>query len=135
MNDPLHLEVLPDEQKRLFTLFKYEYPLLRHPDQYGNLKIANCLDVAAMKLDAISGRGAKKDFIDLFFLMDIFSLLDLFKAYDEKYGVEIGNEYHLLKSLVYFEDAENQPMPKMLKPVEWSEIKKTIIQKVKQIKL
>lgn len=117
------------------SFIKYEYPLLKKPDQYGNLKIAELLDVALMKFEAISGRGNRKDFIDLFFLMDFFSLPELFKAYSNKYGAGISNDYHLLKSLVYFEDAENQPMPKMLKPVEWSEIKDTIIKKVRQIKL
>lgn len=117
------------------SFFKYEYPLLKKPYQYGNLKIAELLDVALMKLEAISGRGNKKDFIDLFFLIDFFSLPELFKAYSKKYGTQIGNHYHLLKSLVYFEDGENQPMPKMFKHVEWSEVKDTIIQKVQQIKL
>ncbi|MEA2056695.1 MAG: hypothetical protein U9O78_03240, partial [Patescibacteria group bacterium] len=38
---------------------------------------------------------------------------------------------HILKSLVYFEDAEPQPMPKMHKEIKWSEVKKEIIKKVK----
>ena len=117
------------------SFFKYEYPLLKKPYQYGSLKIAELFDVALMKLEAISGRGNRKDFIDLFFLVDFFSLPELFKAYSNKYGTKISNHYHLLKSLVYFEDAENQPMPKMLKHVEWSEVKDTIVQKVRQIKL
>ncbi len=132
----MHVEVLPEGQRNLFDIIaEQEYPLLKEPHQYGNLKIAELLDVTLMKLEAISGRGNKKDFIDLFFLIDFFSLAELFKAYDDKCGGQLSNHYHLLKSLVYFEDAENQPMPKMLKPVEWSDVKNTIIQKVKEINI
>jgi hypothetical protein len=116
------------------SFFKYEHPLLRETYQYENLRIADIFDVALMKLEAISGRGNRKDFIDLFFLADFFSFSELFKGYSTKFGIEISNHYHLLKSLVYFEDAENQPMPRMLKHVEWAEVKESIIQKVKQIK-
>jgi hypothetical protein len=43
------------------------------------------------------------------------------------------NEYHLLKSLVYFEDAEAEPMPRMLRDVSWDEVKNTIIAEVRRI--
>ncbi len=117
------------------SFLKYEYPLIKNPHKYINLIISDMLDIALMKLNAISGRGSRKDFIDMFFLLNIFSLSELFKEYENKYSVEISNNYHLLKSLVYFEDAEKQPMPKMIKNVQWSEVKDTIIHKVKEIKL
>ena len=60
-------------------------------------------------------------------LLKHFSISELFGKYPPKYGFEISNHYHLLKSLVYFEDAEKQPMPTMLKLVTWEEIKKKII--------
>jgi len=117
------------------SFLKYEYSLIKSSHKYSDLIIADVLDIALMKLNAISGRGSKKDFIDIFFLLNIFSLSELFKEYENKYGVEISNNYHLLKSLVYFEDAEKQPMPEMIKSVEWSEVKDTIIHKVKEMRL
>ncbi len=117
------------------SFLKYEYPAVRKLLRYKNILIADMFDIALMKLGAISGRGSKKDFIDLFFLLDYYSLEEIFKEYKNKFGLEISNNYHLLKSLVYFEDAERQPMPKMIKKVKWEEVKKSIIQKAKPLNL
>ena len=117
------------------SFLKYEYPAVRKLLRYKNIFIADMFDIALMKLGAISGRGIKKDFIDLFFLLDYYSLEEIFKEYKNKFGLEISNNYHLLKSLVYFEDAERQPMPKMIKKVKWEEVKKSIIQKAKPLNL
>lgn len=113
------------------SFFTYPYRLIRNPDSYLNLLIANIYDIALMKLEAISGRGSKKDFIDLFFLLKHFSLSELFKGYENKFGMAISNHYHLLKSLVYFEDAEHQLMPKMLINTDWENVKSTVINIVK----
>jgi hypothetical protein len=37
-----------------------------------------------------------------------------------------GSEYLVLRSLVYFEDAEDDPMPVMLKPLTWEVAKERI---------
>lgn len=114
------------------SFFKYRYPLLKPPHKYGAITIADMLDIALMKLEAISGRGSRKDFIDLYFLLRHFSLAELFEKYPLKYGIEISNHYHLLKSLVFFEDAEREPMPKMFDKVAWEDIKIKIATKVKK---
>ena len=85
-----------------------------------------------MKLAAISGRGSKKDFVDLYFLLDSFTLSELIEFFPKKFGQESTNTYHLLKSLVYFEDAERQPLPVMLKQTAWQEVKNHIVDKVKK---
>ena len=77
-----------------------------------------------MKLNAITGRGSKKDFVDLYFLLKDFSLKDIMNLYMQKYPQ--GSEFLVYKSLTFFEDAESQPMPEMLIPVNWIEIKKLI---------
>lgn len=117
------------------SFLKYEYLLIRAPHKYNNIIISDILDIALMKINAISGRGSRKDFIDIYFLLNIFSLSELFEQYKNKYGLEISNNYHLLKSLVYFEDAEKEPMPAMIKSVEWPEVKDTIIHKVRKMRL
>jgi len=33
------------------------------------------------------------------------------------------NYYHVLKSLVFFDDAETEPEPMLLKPLNWSHVK------------
>lgn len=99
----------------------YHYKWLSEPIVEDRIKLASMQDIGAMKLNAIAGRGSKKGFIDLHFLLERFSLRELIDFYKEKYPD--GSEFLVLKSLNYFEDAELQEMPKMLIPVEWEEIK------------
>ncbi|OQW88262.1 MAG: hypothetical protein BWK78_08435 [Thiotrichaceae bacterium IS1] len=122
------------EQVRI-SFFTYQYPLLKELHPYLNLAIADLLDIALMKLEAIAGRGNKKDFIDLYFLLQYFPITELFEQYPLKYGKPLNNHYHLLKSLVYFQDAELQPMPVMLIDLSWKTVKESIIAEVKKIKL
>ena len=68
-----------------------------------------------MKLSAITNRGTKKDFIDYYFLLKKFSLNELIGFYLQKYTD--AQLFTALKSLTYFEDAENDPMPKMAEPL------------------
>jgi hypothetical protein len=53
----------------------------------------------------------------------------------QKYSNSDFNQTHILKSLVYFEDADSQPIPRMHVQVEWNKIKETIIEKVKKLDL
>jgi len=117
------------------SFLTYEYPLLCRLHSHNRLQLADVYDLALMKLAAISSRGAKKDFVDLYFILQHFSLRDLFTAYERKYGKELGNRYHLLKSLVYFDDAEEEPMPVMCEPVEWEDVKGFLVGRVKGIPL
>lgn len=49
------------------------------------IKLAGKIDIAAMKLSAITDGGSKKDFIDLFFLLEEFSFEELLNFYVQKY--------------------------------------------------
>lgn len=82
-------------------------------------------DIAAMKLNAIAGRGSKKDFIDLFYLLEEFSLQEMLGFYKEKYPE--GSEFLVLKSLSWFIDADNEPDVLILTQIKWPEIKQRII--------
>ncbi len=104
----------------------YSYPWLSEPLNENNIRLASKKDIAAMKLAAITGRGAKKDFTDLYFLLKEFSLKKMVQLYEEKFAD--GSAFMVLKSLVYFEDAENDEMPEMLMPASWEMIKKTVTQ-------
>ena len=85
-------------------------------------------DIAAMKLNAIAGRGSKKDFIDLYFLLDEFSLPQILDFYDKKFND--GSRFMVQKSLTYFDDADPQLNPKMFKPFDWELCKQKIIDEV-----
>ncbi len=103
----------------------YTYPWLEEQIVTQEIRIAGLKDIAAMKLAAITGRGSKKDFIDIYFLLKAFSLKELMAFYNQKYSD--GSEYMVLKSLTYFGDAEPDPMPEMLMDINWETAKETII--------
>ncbi|MBI4803203.1 MAG: nucleotidyl transferase AbiEii/AbiGii toxin family protein [Elusimicrobia bacterium] len=105
------------------SLFHYPYKLLKPPSKWSGLKIASVEDIAAMKLSAIISRGAKKDFIDLFFICRSHKPAGFFKWAERKFPGHPNFAVQAAKALVYFEDAEKEPMPRMLIPVRWSAIK------------
>lgn len=90
-------------------------------------------DIAAMKLNAIAGRGSRKDFIDLFFILKKYSLETLIIFYNNKY--KDGSEFMVLKSLTYFDDAENEEMPVMFQEIVWEEVKITILKAIQELTL
>ena len=89
------------------------------------LKIASILDIATMKLVALGGRGAKKDFFDLYNILQIenFSTEEMVHALIQKYGKNI-NYVNVIMGLSYFEDAETEILPKTFVEYDWEKIKK-----------
>ena len=82
----------------------YKYPLLTDFLVIDTIRMLSTKDIAAMKLNAIAGRGSKKDFIDLYFLLQEFSLAEIFSFYEQKFND--GSIFLVQKSLTYFEDAD-----------------------------
>ena len=80
-------------------------------------------------------RGSKKDFIDLYMIFKKYSLEDLFINLREKYKDIDYNLPHILKSLTYFVDAENQPMPKMHADIKWPKVKNELTKIVKDFEI
>lgn len=115
------------------TLLRYEYPLLFPFVDFGGVRLADPRDIACMKLDAISSRGSKKDFIDLFVILEKYQLRDIFDLFDKKYAGIAYNRLHLLKSLSYFADAEEEPMPRMLRELSWETVMETIANEARKV--
>lgn len=90
-------------------------------------------DIAAMKIDAISARGSKKDFVDMYFLLQKYSLSQLIEFFEKKYQNIQYNKLHILKSLVYFDNADNNPDQIMLVDFDWEKIRIFPEQEVKKI--
>ncbi len=105
-------------------LVNYPYPWIRQVGVEEGFRLASLEDIGAMKLAAITGRGTKKDFIDLYFLLQKFSIADLVSFYKQKYAD--GSTFMVLKSLVYFGDADLDESPIMLKMIEWEFVKDSI---------
>ncbi len=115
-------------RKTKLSFFRVQDPFLFETRPYRFFGIADPRDIALMKLAAISGRGCRKDFIDLFTILRAPpNLSAYFALLPKKYGAGRVNTYHILKSLTYFEDAEKEPMPRMLEPFSWEECKSYFI--------
>jgi hypothetical protein len=120
----LHLELhgLP------VSILAYRYRLLREPTPLEGISVAvaSAEDLLCMKLAAIGGRGAAKDFWDLQALLesgtahgDLREALELFR---EKYPAnDVG---HVVKALAYFGDADAAPLPAGLTAEAWAAVKR-----------
>ena len=107
------------------SFFAYRYPLLEPAEAtLWGFGLAGLRDIAAMKIEAVAGRGSRKDFIDLYFLCRQFDLRDIFRFFAEKYRGAGADPYHRLRALAHFDDAEAEPMPDMLAPLEWEEVRR-----------
>ena len=104
------------------------YPWIDAPVLEDGLRLASPKDIAAMKVNAIQGRGTRKDFVDMYFLIQHYGLQEVMAFYKEKYPEY--SEYRAMLSLTYFDDAEQNPMPLMFADVSWKEIKHYIVEAV-----
>ena len=105
------------------------YEWIDVPVTENGIILASVKDIAALKINAIEGRGTKKDFVDINELLKHFKLSEILDFYMQKYP-----DYSLfqaLLSLTYFEDAESQAMPVMLISDTWEEIKEKIREEVR----
>lgn len=119
-----------------FSLFFYDYPLLFKAANFSGTEIASIKDIAAMKIAASADRGSKKDFTDLYFIIKIEKILSLeecLELYDKKFEALKQNKAHIFKSLNYFEDADKEASLKMIKKVNWKDVKLFFQQEVKHI--
>ena len=105
-------------------IVNYPYPWLDNKISKDNITLASTKDIAAMKLSAIAGRGSKKDFIDIYYLLKIYTLGEMLQFYESKY--DDGSKFMVLKSLAYFNDADEDLMPKMFADIDWKSIKQFI---------
>ena len=106
------------------SIFYYKYPMLEQTVSFENLQLASLADIAAMKINAIESRGTRRDFVDIYFLSKKYTLEEMLSFYQKKYSVLEDHLYSILRSLDYFEDAEQEKqMPQMITNVNWEEIK------------
>ena len=116
-----------------FSFFSYKYPLLKPTIKLADIPIdiASDEDIACMKVVAIAQRGSKKDFYDLWFLMkrhnwSLKYVIELTKAKYPKLSIGV-----ILKSIIYFEDAEKESYEDIDK--KWSEIKEFFVGEEKRL--
>ena len=117
------------------SFFQYEYRLLSPLIIKENgLRIASIPDIAAMKIAAICSRGSKKDFIDLYVVCtQCFPLPKAIEYFNKKIKPVKYERYHILRSLNYFDDAEEQDTPKMIDKITWKEVKSYFEEEVRML--
>jgi len=137
VKDYLHIQVLVKARGSLLTrirdikvdFLRFNYPMIRPVRVEGNLRLLVPEDIAPMKLDAVAGRGKKKDFYDIYFLLEKMSLAEMLQLHQEKF--KLSTTFHIVKSLTYFNDAEEDDPPMLVdKHLSWLQVKKKIIEAV-----
>lgn len=111
-------------------IVNYAYPWIDDAVEEDGLRLASDKDIAAMKINAIEGRGSKKDFIDLYFLLKHYTLQEILDFYCRKYPE--NSVFRAILSLSYFDDAETQMTPAMFTDNGWEEIKAHLADVVKK---
>ncbi len=119
------------------SCFHYNYPLLEKSADLYEVKIASLEDIAAMKLIAISQRGKRRDFVDMYYLIQKFGLNKILELTAKKYAH--FDIYNGLRGLLYFTDADNDKDVLRIKvfdrAISWPKIKKYLINEVKNIQM
>ncbi|NJK83335.1 MAG: nucleotidyl transferase AbiEii/AbiGii toxin family protein [Saprospiraceae bacterium] len=128
-----HLEIIMDKppflQLRIDDLkidfLKFPYAFVQDYVELDSVRLVSIENIAIMKLLAVARRGVKKDFFDLYFLLQQYSLEDILKFFTLK--IPNVDLFHIIKSLTYFDDAESDANPKMIKKATWGQVKKKIV--------
>jgi len=90
----------------------------------GSINILQQRDIAVMKIVAISQRGKKRDFFDLYWCAHhVEPLIDIIKRLPEQYPSVAHDYHHILKAIVYFDDAESDPDPEINFEASWKTVK------------
>jgi predicted nucleotidyltransferase component of viral defense system len=111
---------------------RFKYPFIRPILEIEGIRMLQIEDIAPMKMDAIAGRGKKKDFYDLYFMIEKFGFERLFALFLEKYPHQ--TTFHVAKSIAYFADAEKDPDPIVFdKNLSWTKVKNAIKKEIRKL--
>lgn len=137
-------EVLQEEEGTLtvivngvkISLFLYPYPFIEKTASLKGISVAGIIDIASMKVLAITQRGAKRDFVDLYFILRDIPFAKVAANMFARFGAGRINPAVIGKALVYFVDADSEPEPQYLtKNKDWKSIKKYFFDHVRQFTL
>jgi len=113
-----------------FIAYPFFVPKQKFLD-HGSVRVLNKIDIAVMKVTAISQRGRKRDFFDLYWCAhNIEPLENIIKRLKVQYPTIAHNYHHLLKALIYFDDAESDPEPQIYFDASWKKVKSFFSKKI-----
>lgn len=134
------IEVLAQAKGTLLTrlqgvkvdFLRFNYRAIRPIKIEDNIRLLTPEDIAPMKLDAIAGRGKKKDFYDLYYLLEKMTLQQMLDLHHQKFN--LSTTFHIVKSLTWFEDAEDDDDPVLTgEHVSWSQVQQKITNAVSSL--
>ncbi|MEX0983078.1 MAG: nucleotidyl transferase AbiEii/AbiGii toxin family protein [Bacteroidales bacterium] len=105
----------------------HKYPNLENPLVTEHIRLCSEPDIIAMKLNAISVSGQRsKDFIDIYYALKQYDVGRMLSFYQQKYSQP--GDMHILKSIIYFDDADLSDWPVLLKDpdLRWEQVKERI---------
>lgn len=111
--------------------FSYGYLLLEPVATVENIQIASLLDIGLMKLDAVIGRGSRKDFYDLYVITRQIPLPDLLHAGERKYPQVRDFPLMALEGLLQFDHADRDLPPEMLADLPWENVRRFFVEQIK----
>ncbi len=116
------------------SFFQYKYPFVDRTVLIEGVPVASILDIASMKIIAISQRGTKRDFVDLYFILQKVPFHKIAKHIVKRFGTERINPVHIGKSLIYFADpdSESEPIYTKNNETDWAVIKRFFQTHIKQ---
>jgi hypothetical protein len=113
--------------------FSYGYMLLEPGPVFRNVRLASLLDIGLMKLDALMGRGSRKDFYDLYVLFRNIPVEALLEAGVRKYPHMRDFALMAVESMLWFDNAERDTSPELLEEIPWERVRAFFIVQAKQL--
>lgn len=110
-------------------LIRHSHPLIGPVKTEEGIRMFSTEDMAAMKVQAVLGRGRKKDFWDIAELLHHYTIDDFINFHKRKYAGQ-NLLISVPQAITYFADAEEDEDPFSLKNQSWKEVKSFIAQKV-----
>jgi len=116
------------------SFIHYSIPLIYPPIRFESILLADWRDILAEKFKTLSQRGGRKDFYDLYacFTLGHLAIGDGVKILRHRFSKTDINNYHILKSLAYFDDAEQEPELMLLKPISWQVVQEFFLRNLKE---
>lgn len=110
-------------------IVRHPHPLIKPLVIKEAIRMFSIEDIIAMKVQAVLGRGKKKDFWDIAELLNHFSVDDFVRFHQDKYSSQ-NILITVPQAISYFFDAEESEDPISLKKQTWESVKKVISKKV-----
>ncbi|MBN1314090.1 MAG: nucleotidyl transferase AbiEii/AbiGii toxin family protein [Anaerolineales bacterium] len=113
--------------------FSYSFSLVQPPELVEDVAVASILDIGLMKLDALAGRGSRKDFYDVYFILQQMTLPELFQHGRIKYPEARDFDLMAVEAMVLFDNADRDLQPVMLRDMPWPDVKDFFVKQAKAL--